>query len=541
MNRKYLLFFICMLLFIGIFAVVTFDGFFFYDDMMYMQYAYDLVHGTYKVSDQLHSNRFAVFLPVAFFYSLFGVNDFSSLAWPFLSVLCTIAVLYFAFRKEDPVAGMFAIVLTGLDFYTLYFSNKLYPDDIVTPFSLLSLVLLYKYRSSPKLIYPFAFVLSALTGFLVKTTIIYTFVFFLIVFCIDLAGKRNLRFWLVSALSGFLIVVVYFLIYKAYTGKYLYYLDSIETGHNHSPWSYYGKPFSEILYRITAEPFLMMLSAGYMIPILLALPVSYGRRWKEIYDLRKRDSFWLVCGTVMLLMFWFSSTSLAYYSPIPAYPRMMLLCIPVFSVAASFNLQRCLLEKKYNMIFGLLFLAAALLSYFFADRKISLIYLILGTVFLFFFFTWAYVVRTRFTTFFFTMLIVLLVHPLVSVFNQRSDTFFGEKKIITKNLQVGKGKALVITDYRLANSYVYYYRFSPPANYRFVSYPSVKKGELNSYRGTIYVIVNHNTDEYTMLYGGGYKIPDFIPAVPSGWKRIACENKVCLYQVADINDVVKCF
>lgn len=204
MNRKLLfVFFVFMLSFIGAFSYLTFDGFFFYDDMMYMQYAYDVAHGNYHVTDQLHSNRFGVFMPIAAFYYFFGVNDFSTLTWPFISVLFTVTILFFTFRKEDLEVGAFAILLAGLDFYTLYFSNKLYPDDIVMPFSLASAVFLYKYRSSGKLSHPFIFVLFSITGFLVKTTIIYAFAFFFLVLCIDLFRKKNLKFWVASVISDY--------------------------------------------------------------------------------------------------------------------------------------------------------------------------------------------------------------------------------------------------------------------------------------------------------------------------------------------------
>ncbi|HXA02914.1 MAG TPA: glycosyltransferase family 39 protein [Cytophagaceae bacterium] len=543
MNRNHLfIFFVFLLLFIFVFSCLTFDGFFFYDDMMYMQYAYDVAHGNYHVTDQLHSNRFGVFLPIAILYYFFGVNDFSTLAWPFISVLFTIVILFFVFRKEDPEAGVFAILLTGLDFYTLFFSNKLYPDDIVTPFSLAGIAFLYKYRSSEKLIYPFIFVFFSITGFLVKATIIYAFAFFLLVLCIDLFKKRNLKFWMVSVISGLIICIFFFVLYKVNTGNYFFYLDSIETGLNQTPWSYYGKPLSVVIQRITIEPLAMIAASGFLIPVIISLPLSYRGRWKELFDFDQRGSFWFVCGMLMLFMFWFSSISLKYYSPIPAYPRMLLLCIPVFSVAAAFNLKRCIRERNYNLIFGALFILTALFSYFFIDKKISLIYFALGSFFIVFYFGWKYSTPLRFLFFFFPLLCILLIHPVVSILNPRSKTFHGEREIISRNLSSSiNEKALVITDYRLSQSYVYYNKFVPLNNYQYVGYPRVRGGEFNDFRGKIYVLVSHDPEEYVTLYSNNIKIPDFIFSAPKTWKLIDCENKVCLYEVPDISDVTKYF
>jgi hypothetical protein len=542
MNRKQLfIFFLFMLIFIGIFSFLTFDGFFFYDDLQYMRYAFDVAHGNYKATNQFHGNRFGIFVPVALLYYFFGVNDLSSLAWPFISVLSSITILFFTFRKEDPQVGAFAILLSGLDFYTLFFSNKLYPDDIVTPFSLAGIAILYKYRSSDKLLYPIIFVLFSIGGFLVKTTIIYTYIFFLLVLCNDLFRKKNLRFWTASIIFGLCIFIFYFVLYGIFTGNYLFYLDSIETGHNLSPWSYYGRPVSAVIQRITIEPFFMIVGVGFLIPIIISLPLSFRGRWKEFLDLDQKDSFWFVCGMLMLLMFWFSSTSLKYYSPIPAYPRMMLLCIPVFSVAAAFNLKRCTYEKKYNLIFGMLFILSALFSYYYVDTKISFIYFILGSFFLIFYFSWNYSSVFRFGFLFFPLLLILLIHPVVSILNPRSKMFKGEREIISRNLSSQEEKALVITDYRLSHSYFYYYKFLSPVNYKFTGYPKVRGGEFNDYKGKIYILVSHDPEEYFMLHNNTFKIPDFIFSAPKTWKLIDCENKVCLYEVSDISDVTKYF
>ena len=84
--KRYLFFFFCIA-FLFVYHIISFQGYFGYDDVEYAQLAIQLMNGDFEFSANHFSSRIAVIALLALSYQLFGVNDFSSM---FPSLLMTI-------------------------------------------------------------------------------------------------------------------------------------------------------------------------------------------------------------------------------------------------------------------------------------------------------------------------------------------------------------------------------------------------------------------------------------------------------------------
>src|SRR5690242_20680964 len=126
--------FIIVMLFGVTFYFEAFDGLLFSDDFSYAFYAYKVSAGSFEWVNDIFGHRLGVFLPVAALYKLFGVNDFTTTIWPFVCYSSILITLFLVFHKEDKLVCAIALILSALSFYPILFSNKLFPDVIVSLF-----------------------------------------------------------------------------------------------------------------------------------------------------------------------------------------------------------------------------------------------------------------------------------------------------------------------------------------------------------------------------------------------------------------------
>lgn len=100
--KEGLLSFLGILLLAALVRCVIFSGVSATDPLGYIEYAYRIISDSYHLELHHYNARYAVFLPVAFFMKLFGVNQIAVLVWP---VLCSLATFYLVFRLGARIVG----------------------------------------------------------------------------------------------------------------------------------------------------------------------------------------------------------------------------------------------------------------------------------------------------------------------------------------------------------------------------------------------------------------------------------------------------
>ena len=514
--------------FISCYWYFAFDGFYFFDDTAYSRYAWEATQGIFSLKqNDIFAHRLGVYLPVSVIYSITGIADCSTVFWPLLVFLAGAAFLFFGLRRYSTTIALYALVIASLNFYPVFFSNKLYPDPVVAFFTLAATFVLWKaisQQESNTFFQAFAFTALLFSAFLTKETVLFYAPFYLIVLIADLKNKRNLKFWGYSTALGLMLLAVYFTSYYIQTGDAFYRFKVIQDGHYVFALSYYQKPFVEIIPRLTYEPLLMFLSSELAIPFIIALPLLFSFKVKELLNLNEFENFWKVLCLVLLLMLWYCSTSIKFYNPLSLQPRMYLLMVPPLSIVAATALARA--NNKRIIFYGVTFAFSAALSYFLHINSYA-VYALLAVYFAALFFFNSKGIQYKLIP----LLLILLIHPLYSMLKPTDTDYKNEKEAVTNFLMDNKGNNLVLVDDQLYSGYPYYYKFIANLHYQYLSY---KKGIPANYKGAIFVLVNKKTFNYYAILGDA--MPAFALKKPTAWITVFEKGDVVLYKVRSRGD-----
>jgi hypothetical protein len=531
------LIFTLVLTFIIAYWFFAFDGFDFYDDYAYSYFANEMAEGRFHPGESHFSHRIGMFAPLAVLYYFFGLNDHLTILWPLLCHLSGVFLVFFVFDKKDKGAAVAGALMAGLSFYPLFFCKELYPDTVVSCFGMASAFLLFKVRDRKEgyvWFFPLLFVCFVFEAFLAKETSLYFFPFYILLFIHDLLRKINLKFWMLTILFSLAFAFIYLAWYKINTGSFFYRFQAIQEGHYEFPGSYYQRSLTEYLPRLTYEPFLLLLHTEMIIPVLMAIPAIGLLKLKEMSDLRKTESFWICLAVLILMMFWFSSTSLKFYNPIFLQGRMILMLVPPLGVLAGLGWKKINESTFWNAMVAALFFVLAVCYYFFFSPQTALIYfllaLLLGSVYLF--------RKQQFKNFaLFMLLLVLSVHPLYSMMKPTDTGYKSEKEAINRFLKRGEGKNMVIVDPQLYSGHLYYYGFHVNPHYEFVKYNTIRKDQPLK-ADNYYVLINQHT--WDLFHQLEVPYPVWVLHPPEEWKLLFEKDRVRLYQI-DAGSIIKYF
>jgi 4-amino-4-deoxy-L-arabinose transferase-like glycosyltransferase len=244
-------------------------------------------------------------------------------------MLTIIAVFAIADRSFGRSAALLAALLLATNPVQVEYSAHLLPDIVVSGFMLASAALLYEGREARGAGRPWLLgglcVVALLLGALTKETAVWVTPFFLGVLFVDLARRRNLRLWTAIVATGVGGLALFLLAYRLATGDPLHILDVMERTHNVSEQaSFVGKSSEEYAHRLTLAPVEFLAEQlGYGHLAFLALPALIHLVW-PLRRMAPGARFWAAYALVLLLCFWFGSTSLRSYNPLPISARFLM-------------------------------------------------------------------------------------------------------------------------------------------------------------------------------------------------------------------------
>lgn len=499
----------------------TFSGYYFYDDYEYARAAFQLTKGSFSVIYDTFTHRLVFIALLAGSFSLFGINDFSAVLIPATAFLGTLTILFLCLRKQKALC-LYAVAITGLNSYFLFFIDKLIPDTLVTFLCLLAGIVAQQYRQLYPVKAGIGIAALLFAAFLTKETSLYCWPFFgfLVVQAWLQRSKAAHQFTYSTVLSGLVLFFAYFLIYYLYTGDAFYRFNSIMDNHYTHAESYYDKPFSYLLVRLTYAPWQMFTESGLLVAILPGLVMALASIRKEKFSLGTMENFWSWFAVLFLLCFYFGTTSLRYYNPLNLLPRMYFPLLPPFAILAGFFWVKAENSSKARIWLFILFAAVA--GYcFWVQSKYTLIYTAYAFVALL-----PAIIRFKYFLQTMHLLFVLigLSIPLYRMFRPQQWGYQAEKKLFNTYLSHTNGTHLVITDQRLALTYNWFYQFQPPANYTFTDFTKADGLHSEAYSST-FVLYNPHTFRETF---GSFMEWD-------QWKQ---KNKPPLEKLADVDSVI---
>ena len=386
-----------LFLFIGALVLLTlshllgYSGHFGFDDMHYAKLAKELKEGHFDPNDHF-SYRLVLLTFTAISYSLLGINDLASSLPSMLFSACCLWVVYLLLRKQSSTSVAIGLALTlGSEWY-LFYSDKLMPDIAVTMgacFAYLAVYRQYFLQTTNTTKNGLLLALALFLGFNSKGTILLLLPWLLFIFINDLRLKRNQNFWISTAGSGILLLMLYF-------GSMWYLFDdafirfkALETNSYLNRCSYGSQSLKILVERLTSGFWGMSYREGLLFPFLLLAPyfVPFRRNW---LNLKKPLQFFSLSAIILLLSACFMSISLKAYNPMCLDIRHYLFVFPMVAAAAALYLGRLLNQSEASRWYHFLIYGGSLVLAIYIEGRsfwwvylgsfsILLIYLILPT------------------------------------------------------------------------------------------------------------------------------------------------------------------
>ncbi len=523
--------FFILAVFTAVFAIGSFDGFYFYDDYAYIFYAEQILSGAYQLNNSdIFAHRLGFILPLALFIKIFGLNEWTVCSLPFLATLLSLYFLYLFSKKLAPQTAIYAFLFLGLDFYTLFFSNKVYPDVLLSTLALASLYILYYKRT--QWYWALGFVFLNFWAFLCKELIIYFVPFYIFIFVQDIRRKQNTQFWLVAIISGLVLMLLYFFVYQNFTENPLFRFQAIEQGHYIVNFSYFDKPFIHTLKRITYEPFLMLINTTTMITLAGAITFLMFGKWVRKFQEKTEKieqseeqnilSFFSIVFLSGLLMFWLMTTNFSAYNPIGLFPRHILFLLPLGALLSAFALQ----NKKTLLFTAFILLISALWACKSIGLKVAVLYVLLACWIVLKNYSFLKQKNTLWTL---GLALILALHPIYTMLKSTETGYWAEKEILEKHILGIQKSCIIYADDKLLTGHQWYFKFKKPDFIVFKDFADLEKDK--NLLTEKYILIN----EYSIKYFQeiGVTFPDFLKKIPNTWQEVAKKEKIFLWLVKE--------
>jgi hypothetical protein len=301
------------------------------DPLWYADVANDLSRNPREVF-ATHENhpfvmRIGLTIPLALLYRLFGVSTHVTNLPCLLSVLTILLVVFMA--APTPRAKLFALLFGVFSTPLIQHATVLnvdLPTAALMATSVLCLSRRTRTRGSAWLI---GGAVAWFAAFLVKETAMWCALPWLYAIIADVRAadaRRVLRGYLPAAIVGVMLGAGYLWLCAQVWGDPLARFRGIQAlTYDHS-WSLHGMPARAWLDRLTWKTPLALATAhrALLVPVALA-------PWL----VRGPERIWLFATAGYVLMFWFGSSSLSAYAPLPISGRMMLPILPGIVVIAA--------------------------------------------------------------------------------------------------------------------------------------------------------------------------------------------------------------
>jgi len=156
------------------------------DDLCYLDAAHQITQGTFVLNKWIIAPRLMMNYPIAFFYTLFGVSDFSGALYFLLCSIGSVAVAYgigkILFNEKVGLASAFLMSFYPIE---VIYGTTIVPDVPLAFFLGLSVLLFFIGEKKNKNIYYLLGGIAIGAGWLVKSLAILIILFYLAYFILD--------------------------------------------------------------------------------------------------------------------------------------------------------------------------------------------------------------------------------------------------------------------------------------------------------------------------------------------------------------------
>jgi len=433
--------------------IYGFSTHFGFDDMHYAKLSYAFSQGDFKTSIDHYSHRWGFIFPVGWLYYLFGVSDVTSALVPMFMTLMTVWLVWSMSRAYSMLVRIWAIIFLITCEWVLFYSDKLMPD-ITVMFA--STAIIYGYWS---VIYnrlatwkgSAIIALSVFYGFVTKETIILVLPLLLLWLLLDIFYlKRNISFWRLTLLFGFVVFGMYFGYSFLQSGDAMFRLKAIASNSYFSACSYDVLPVIHLIKRIGYELWFNFIGNGIFFGIVFLLPQLFLRKAWSKESILNQEGFWLLNTLALLLLSNFMTSSPNAYTPLCLDIRHYLFVVPPLAIASGIGFERFLTSDSVSYRYMTLATALLLvgLSFIFKLGHLSQYLAICFVVVLNLIGKLNPKMHLPSIYYWISLFVILFYTPFASYQDAKSYNYQAQKALVLKHLDnyTGDKKLLIITN-----------------------------------------------------------------------------------------------
>lgn len=536
-----------LMVYLLLYHAVGYFGHYGYDDMRYAALAKQMADGTFDLNNNDHfSYRWALLVPTAISYKLFGVSDLSSAipGW-----LCTFATLFLVWyvgqfaatwsgrignkldKKILTLLSLTAMVLYLLSYGTLFYADKIMSDIYVAFAAFGAVVVLFHQKYITPSINPIrhalGFTFLLFLGLLGKETIVFFVPVFGILFLSDVLQRKNLAFWKYGFGIGLGMLFLYFCFIYLQTDSFLHRFEAIAANSYFNPCSYDQLPFEALLKRITYELLLVWIrfsGVAILFFFIAVFSTPLQRLWKM------PDGYSFFCSTVLLafLSSYFMTTSPTSYVPMCPDFRHFLYLSPLFAIVAAPIVYQFFSERKHRHKLLILTLGFAVLTFWGEYENRYYTYLPFAVLVGLRYFMPIEVPRKMAHFFLVSFIALQFLQPIQAILYARSLPYNTQKELIYKRFKYALDDNLVVTNTVQSSYGNYYLQFDENAPTQFVAYDDVDIASIDS-TTNVYVMTNWLTRSLSGLKWE--QLPPYVKEIPDSFEKVFEKDGVVLYRV----------
>ncbi|HEY5951210.1 MAG TPA: hypothetical protein VIV40_37215 [Kofleriaceae bacterium] len=270
--------------------------------------------------------RIGLTLPIALAYKLFGVSSITTNLPCLVAALGITAIVYAAApTARAKWLGMIICACCIALLRNMIILNVDLPCAALMAAAVLCLVRRWFVAAA----------VATVAAFLVKETALWCGVVWIYAIALELrerGWRDTMRAFAPGIAVGVALTATYLALSAHWWGNpFARFAGIAELTFEHA-WTLHGRPIGEWINRLTWQtPLLLVTVVNVLIVPALLAP------WLAPVLRRSRDRIWIFATASFLLLYWFGSSSMSAYAPLPISPRMILPVLPGVLVLATFG------------------------------------------------------------------------------------------------------------------------------------------------------------------------------------------------------------
>jgi hypothetical protein len=463
-----------LLLFIHV--LISFAGFYNNDDINYARHAAAIMHNGIDFSpaaDQFQL-RWTTIYSTAFFYRLFGINDFTSALSSLISFsLCGLLLQKILLQKKLSIY-FFSMLIFFFAHSTIFYSHRLLADPAMA-FAVLWMYFSYRNYHLKNIkpgYYGLQFAVAFFLAVITKETIIIILPLFAFFFINDIFKKRLFRFWMYAGGSSLILVFCYLLYFKITTGDFFYRYHVLENINRGSATDFAIIKSADVISRIGYLLWKAMLLNGDMLIYMTAVSAFLYRKKLQLTTAERLDSIGFV---ILLLSANLMTISFKYYVPLPHDPRHFLFLIPFAALTGGRLLTGFISDPKRYLLLPLFMIIATTVMFLLNTGLTKYLYFLFTAALLF-----AYLLQYFLRRSLSIKSIVLILTPLffinylIDILKPVYPFYADHKKVIERNFIGKNDHAVVVSADAFSGEMSEYFLKFNTGKIKFIAADSVK-------------------------------------------------------------------